>query len=246
MGDQISTAFSLRRIKVLAGAVVLIFIATGIEVVSPFNNSVAATMNSNLITGSSAAEVSRIVSDIGFPSGSARVVMTSSSPIEVVTQAAAYASSRNLPLVVSESSSNATNALADTDRLAADEVILFGDTKSFSAGFKRSVYAEKSVPTEAISDRPFERSKAAPAALEMAQPMVIARIERHIDLRIAAALAIRSSDSLILVDGTETSEELTNFFAEYKDVPVTVVGGTNVLMPGVIAEDQLPQFFPCQ
>lgn len=155
----------------------------------------------------------------------------------LITEGAALARMADAALVIVDSTTAAASVITRLDALGATSLYLLASAGSFSANFKTSVAAGRTIVADIADNSAFVRSTVA-ASTSASHDSVVASKDDLVATRLAVAEAISSGTPLILLEGNETRASLEAFFHPRADGVVTVVGATSVLDPSVLSADQ--------
>lgn len=118
----------------------------------------AQAATTGLMSEATPEDLALAVAQTLYPSGSSEAIVAPSSPASVALQAASFAAAKDVPLVLTSSSTSSTAAELALNALNADDVWLFGAEASFSAGFVADVDADHSLLGQIVDDSPLIRA----------------------------------------------------------------------------------------
>ena len=215
----------------LTGLVAVLAVAATTAIVGPALSPVpASAATGTLMTGSDLKTVAASVAQATYPNATTTSVVVRSNVDQILTEAAALASARGLPLVVLNPADDAAAAKTALQARGSTKVVLYGSSVSFDKAFNSQfTFGGPSVEARITDDSAYLRTKAAAALItsSVATPdeLVIADPTAPNDVRLSVQYAVTNGKPLIFMTGSEGDAELTSLFQAYPSAVITVIGG---------------------
>lgn len=187
----------------------------------------AEAATGSLVTATGNKALGNDVAARTYPTASAAVVVRSDSDA-IITQAAALAAVRGVPMIVADTGDTAAAVSSLVKARGASSVVLFGTSTAFAASFKTDLATTLTITATVESNDYFARSVSA-AALSPATPtqFVVATTSAPSELRLASQYAISTGVPLVLFSGSEDPTAVTAFFNQYPKAALTIMGFTD-------------------
>jgi len=198
----------------------------------------ASASTNSLLSQPTLGALAAAANTAGFPSGSSRAVVVPSASAAVVAQGAALAAKQGIPLVVSDSSTSASDTIAKLAALHATSVDLIGLGSSFTSSFTTALSGSVTVTTSILNSDDEARSIAIAQASAFSH-IVIVDTGHPTEMVAGANYAALDGDALILTNsGSLSSQPLKTFLTSFTAKTKTIIGSAQPI-GSLIADDQL-------
>lgn len=198
---------------------------------------VALAATASVTSAADVPALARQVNAGAYPSGAVSAVVTTQTNNAVLAQAASYAAAIRAPLVVAADGAASSAVLADLSSLGSSTALLFGSAATFDPAFVTDLGGRVTVDSSLVVDTAYDRSAALVAKLHPTRE-VVTDVQDPTNIRLATSLAGLKGDPLILLDGSETSDQLKAMFPVDASAAATVVGAN---LPGFDSLDEASQ-----
>jgi hypothetical protein len=226
-----------RRSKPLAVGVALLLVSATFVAYISVTTPVEASTNS-LISQTTVPALAAATNTSAFPTGNTEAVVVSTQSDIVIAQAAAFASRKNVPLVITASSTDASDAVAKLTALDVTNVTLIGKATTFPAAYKTTLATTVTITQSIAQDDDFTRSTEIAGATTFPR-LVVVDSTKPTELSAGVNYAALDGDALIVTDGTQTGTTAAQtFFTTFTGKPITLLASTKSLGSS-IAEDQV-------
>lgn len=226
-----------RRSKSLALAVTLLLASSTFVAFASVTAPAEASTNS-LISQIAIPALAAATNASAFPTGNVEAVIVSLQSDIVIAQAAAFASRKSVPLVITTSSTDTTDAVSKLAALHVTNVTLIGKATTFPAAYRTTLATKVTVTQSIAQDDDFTRSTQIAAATAFSR-LVVVDATKPTELAAGVNYAALDGDALIVTNGTQTGTSAAQtLFTTFTGKPITLLGSTSPLGSS-IAEGQV-------